>query len=210
MRRAAVLAVALVALLFAVSTAREIARGRAAVADADAAIAKGDTELAIARARDAAEAAAAGSPYVRPGYDRLETLARTAEARGDERTALEAWGAMRAASAATAGPLGGSEAWSALADDGIARVGAGPTVPTGEVHATTAAIRAELEKEDAPSWVLLTLLGAGALTFFAGTARLAVVAGGPLTLKGVVTKEAWALAATALGAVVYTVVCLRG
>ena len=82
--------VALCALLVAVATAKELSVGAQAVIDSDAAAAHGDVATATARARDAAEAVAPGSPYPREGYTRLEAIARAAETRRDERAAVTA------------------------------------------------------------------------------------------------------------------------
>jgi hypothetical protein len=159
----------------------------------------------VARARDAAEAAAPGSPYPREGLARLEAIGRAAETRGDERTAVHAWGAMRAAATATSGVLGPSAAWVTLADEGVVRAGARPLVPSPEVHAREATLRAALGHEDAPSVAMLVLLGVGGLAFFAGCARIAVAARDADALR----RERWAIAAAGLGALIYAVACLR-
>ncbi|MGO8994278.1 MAG: hypothetical protein ACLQVI_13195 [Polyangiaceae bacterium] len=207
--RVVLAAVALAALLVGIATARALAEGAQAVKDSDAAVARGDLATATMRARDAAEAVAPGSPYPREGYERLEAIAHVAEARLDERGATAAWGAMRAAATATAGPLIRTDTWRALADDGLVRAGTGFATPgavTGEVHASEATLRTALGREDAPSAWLLTLLGAGALGFFAGCARLALAAKDLATLR----HEKLALAAVAVGMSLYALVSLRG
>jgi hypothetical protein len=165
----AVLGVVLfVALLVGIATTRALGAGASALADSDGANARGDYATATMRAHDAAEALAPGSPYPRQGYARLEAIARAAEARNDERGALAAWGAMRAAATATSSPLSSTDAWRALADDGLVRVGAHPGVDSGEAHASEATLRASLDHEDAPTTGLLALLGFGTLAFFLG------------------------------------------
>jgi hypothetical protein len=202
--------VGMLALLLGIATARQVELGRGAVRDADAALARGDLGAAVARARDAAEALAPGSPYPKEGYTRLEGIARSAEARGDETVAVAAWGAMRAAATASESPLASRGPWVELADDGLVRAGSRPLVPSAEVHASEAALRAALARREhheneTPPAGTLTLLGAGALAFFAGIARLgaAVHRGSPLV------RERAALAAALLGGVAYAVVCLR-
>jgi hypothetical protein len=199
-------AVALLTALGAVATARELTIGSQAVADSDAAAKRGDLTTAIARARDAAEAAVPGSPYPREGYGRLEAIARAAEGRRDERRAIAAWGAMRAAATATSAPLIATEPWLALADAGVIRVGAPRDQAPGEVHSTEDALRTALSHEDAPPAVLLALLGAGAAAFFAGVSRLLVAARDVSSFK----REKVALAATMAGGILYAVACLRG
>ena len=208
---------ALVCLVAAVAGIRQVGVGREALLDSDAAAARGDLAGAIARARDAAEAVVPGTPYSNEGYARLEAIARGAEARGDERTTVAAWGAMRAATAATNEGGEGGNAWVRLADDGIARAGSRPLVPgrpagdnawatqTGEIHASEPLLRASLARDDLPSPLVLTLLGLGALAFFAGCARLAVAA----TDRAALRREWMALAAAIGGAVIELAVYLR-
>jgi hypothetical protein len=206
--RVAAGAAGLVALLFAVATVNELGIGARAIADSDAAAARGDLATATSRARDAAEAAVPGSPYARGGYARLEALARGAEGRRDERGAITAWGAMRAAATATSAPLVATAAWLTLADEGIVRAGDAEGLvqsAPGEVHAPEAILRGALVREDAPSLAIFFFLGAGALAFFAGCARLAVAARDLSTLR----REKIALAATAAGAILYAVACFR-
>jgi hypothetical protein len=192
-----------VATIAAIVSAREMRLGARACAAMDAA---GDAATAIARARDAAEAVVPGSPYPRRGYERLEAVARDAEAHGDEPTAITAWGAMRTAADATAGPLVATSAWRALADEGLLRVGAHPLAPSAEVHATEDILRASLARDDAPAAGWLALLGLGALAFLGGVARLAWAARDLAALRG----ERAAMIGTTLGALLYALACLRG
>ncbi len=203
-----------VALGLGVGTARELQLGARACADSDAALARGDASAAVARARDAAESVAPGSPYPRRGYERLESIARAAEAHGDERGAVAAWSAMRAAAAASEGPLVAPGAWRSMAEEGLARWGSGAggqttassyAAPDGEVRASRDAIAAALAADDVPPASLLALLGAGGFAFFAGAVRLAWAARD----RGSLLRERAALAATALGAGLYLVACLR-
>lgn len=215
--RALAAVLALVCLVAGVAAARQLGVGKEALIDSDAAAARGDLVGALARAREAAEAVAPGSPYPKQGYARLESIARGAEARGDERTAVAAWGAMRAAAAATNAAGDEANAWTQLADDGLARSGSRPLVPgrpagdnawasqSGEIHASEPLLRASLARDDLPSTLVLTLLGAGALAFFAGCARLAVTARDRAALR----REWMALAAAIAGAVIEVAVYLR-
>ncbi len=97
----------------AVAARREWTVGRDAIAASDAASARGAWGEAIAAARSAALARLPLSPWPALGLGRLDALARSAAARGDRDSALLAYGAMRAAAAATEVPPG--SAWLAAA-----------------------------------------------------------------------------------------------
>jgi hypothetical protein len=205
-----VAAVAVVAGVLGVATVREIAIGARAVADADAALEQGDAAGAVAAARAAAEAVAPGSPYPSRGYARLEGIAKDAEARGDAATATSAWAAMRAAASATRGPLVRTAPWQEEAEEGLLRVGAHPAPapgrPNGDVAPSEETLLASLRRNDTPPTLSYAALAAGAIAFFGGLARLAWLAGEPLTLRrarlpGIVA---------ACGLVVYALACLRG
>ena len=203
----------LVALLVAVATVRQVREGARAMEESDAALAAGDLPRAVAGARAAAEARVPGSPYPPRAYDRLAALARDAEARGDERVAILAWAAMRAAALETSGLGTGdaTERWRAAASEGIARVGArswsGPSArATSEVRPAQAALEASLARSDLPDAATFLLLAAGGAAFFGGVARLLWVAGDRAALR---RSHVAALAALA-GGVAYVLACVRG
>ena len=91
--RAATLAALLVAVVVAIATVRQLRTGRVELGLADTAAQKSDWPLAIAHARSAAESMAPGSPWPERGWARLEAMGHDAEARGDDETALLAYGA---------------------------------------------------------------------------------------------------------------------
>ena len=188
-----------------IGTAREIRTGAQAMRESDAALARHDTHGAMLAARDAAEACAPGSPYVRAGFARLESLARDAEARRDERSAISAWSAMRAAAASTRGPFVSTDSFRALAEDGIARDGSRADAASAEVHATEPLIRASLARDEGPSSLSLALLAMGGLGFFAGAFRLAFAARDLASLR----RERLATLVTAAGLALYILACLR-
>jgi hypothetical protein len=193
------------AAVVAILTVREVRIGARAMSDSDAALAHHDAPAALEAAHDAAEAYAPGNPYARAGFARLETIARDAEAHGDERTATAAWGAMRAAATATSGLFVSTESWRAMADDGVAHFSAHPNDVPAETRAPESVIRASLARDDVPSSVALLVLASGALAFFAGALRLAFAAHDLPALR----REPFALAAAVGGLALYILACLR-
>jgi hypothetical protein len=177
-RRGGTLAVLAVAVLAAVLTGRELALGAAEVAASDAAAGRSDWTQAIAHARAAAEALAPGSPWPERGRARLEAIGHDAEGRGDDATALLAYGALRTAALATRAPFSNSPRVRAQAEEALARVAsssradanpaADPTRPKGP----DAMLDALRDDESPPTWTL-ALLGASALAMLGGLAPLA-------------------------------------
>lgn len=210
LRRTALGLAAAIALVLGAFTLVELRAGQRALVACDAAIAAHDVPTAIARARDAAFAFVPGSPYSPAGSSRLEALARDAETRGDTRDAILAWSALRAAATATSSPFVSNDSLRAVADDGIARVGSRPPVAAlaAEVTPSEPVLRAALARDDTPSPFAFVFLGAGALAFFAGAARLAVVARDVPSL-GSLRREKLALVITALGLAGYVIASLR-
>jgi len=170
--RVAVLAALVLVAVVAIVTAREVAIGRGEIAMADAASAKSDWAEAIAHARAAAEALVPGSPWPERGWQRLEAIGHDAEARGDDDTALLAYGAMRAAAMATKGPGSGWHRRRDQADEGLARVAASRRDPTGP-HVTAEAMLDAMRSEETPATWMLVTLAAAALAMIGGLARLA-------------------------------------
>jgi hypothetical protein len=170
--RAAALAALLAVVVLAIGTARQLQAGSAEVGLADAAAGKSDWPLAIAHARAAAEAFAPGSPWPERGWLRLEAMGHDAEARGDDETALLAYGAMRAAAMATRAPLSGWARRRAQAEEGLARVAASERSPTGQ-HLTAEAMLDALHENEPPATWLLCALAASALAMVGGLGRLA-------------------------------------
>lgn len=82
-------------------TAREIQRGERALRASDEAFHQGDLETSVLHARTGAMAYAPGAPHVEAAYQRLEAIARGAEAEGRHSLARTAWGAVRSAALQT-------------------------------------------------------------------------------------------------------------
>jgi hypothetical protein len=171
MRGAAALAGLVVAVLLAGATAREFALGRDEMEAADRAAAASDWTEAISHARAAAGAVAPGSPWPERALVRLDAMGHDAEARGDETTALLAYGALRSAAIATRFPGSTSALWRGKADEGLARV-ADASRDRSTPHVTADAMREALRGNEPPPLGLVALLSAGAAAMVAGLATL--------------------------------------
>jgi hypothetical protein len=171
---------------------RQTSIGQRAVAAADAASEKSDWREAVAQARTAAEAVAPGSPWSARGFRRLEAIGHDAEARGDDPTALLAYGAMRTAALEARAPGTGGDAWRQTAEDGLARVAQdSKDAPRPRAARMLAALRAESPPSPwrlaALSLSVLATLGAlGALAWAEGPSRFERVARGVATAGFVV------------------------
>lgn len=99
-RKLTALALVLAVGLAAVMT-RAVWAGARALANGDAAEQRGEHALAIDLWRQAARWYVPGATHVTAAYQRLDTLARAAEARGDIDTALAAWRGIRSSILAT-------------------------------------------------------------------------------------------------------------
>jgi hypothetical protein len=170
--RVAALVALLVIVVVAIATVRQMLTGRAEVDLADAAAQKSDWPMAIAHARAAAEALAPGSPWPERGWLRLEAIGHDAEARGDDETALQAYGAMRAAAMATRGPFSASARRRAHGEEGLARVATSERGPAGQ-HPTAESMLDALHEGEPPATGLLCALSAAALAMVGGLGRLA-------------------------------------
>jgi len=95
--RAACWALAALLLFFGVATLRAVLDGERELAASDAAFDDNDLEAAIEHARRAASAYAPGAPHVERSYERLQAIARGAEAAGLAPVAMQAYQAERAA-----------------------------------------------------------------------------------------------------------------
>jgi hypothetical protein len=171
MRRAIALAMLVVVAAVVALTAAEVALGHEELQAADVAAATADWPNAIAHARAAAEAQAPGSPWPQRGMLRLSAIGHDAEARGDDATALLAYGAMRTAALATRAPGTGSTAWRSKAEEGLARAAASRQ-DSSAPRVTADAMRAALAEDDVPPTARLALLAAGTLSMLGGLASL--------------------------------------
>jgi hypothetical protein len=182
----------------AIVTVRELSMGRAEMALCDAAVQKSDWPEAIGHARAAAEALVPGSPWPQQGWTRLEAIGHDAEARGDDETALLAYGAMRAAALATRAP--GAARRRAQAEEALARVAGASRDPTGP-HVTADSMLEALRDQAPPAPWLLVALAASAIATLGALGRLAWL--GDAAAKARVTQGV-----AALGFIAYALVAL--
>ncbi len=185
---------------FAAAEAREISRGARAVAACDAARLAHDDSSAIARAREAAEARAPGSPYSEAGFDRLAAIAQEAEARNDVATAESTYRAMRRAAEATRALGSAQDDHRRAAESGLARLAARvrPDAPLALPPPRAEEVQAMLAADDRPRPLAYLALGAGALLLFGG----AFVALGRPDFRA--ARLAWAVSAVGLALLALT------
>jgi hypothetical protein len=171
--------VAIAGLVLLVLVAAMIARrveGDRALAASQAALARSDVGEAVVQARVAAAAHCAICPASELGYARLYAIAKEAEARADDRTAVAAWRAVRASTLATT-VLDRETSRRLRADQEIARLehridvasaaaGAAPSPAASEER-----LRAALAQEDTPPPALHVVLAIAAMLFLAGAVR---------------------------------------
>lgn len=189
----------------AVLASREVALGHDHLIAAEADAAHGDWADAISHARAAAEAQVPGSPWPARAARRLDELAHQAELRGDDDTALLAYGALRAAALSTRSIGASQTAWRATAEDGVARIAARRDAVSGgragDSRDQGLSIRETLRREESPlTWTFAALSGAS-FVLVAGLSTLALAGG----------SRKWTRAARALcvgGLLIYAAVLL--
>jgi hypothetical protein len=184
----------------AIVTVREVAIGRAEVSLADAAVQKSDWPEAIGHARAAAEALVPGSPWPEQGWRRLEAIGHDAEARGDDETALIAYGAMRAAAMATRAPGSGWAGRKSQAEEALARVAGANRDPTGPRVMPDSMLEALRDQAPPGPWMLVAL-AASAIATLVALARLAWL--GDAAARARVTQGV-----AAIGFIAYALVAL--
>jgi hypothetical protein len=205
-RRSMPLAASVVTLVVIIVAAREVSMGRREIAAAQVAVARSDWPEAIARARAAAEAFVPGSPWPEQGRQRLDAIGRDAEARGDDETALLAYGALRTAALATRtpfGPLGSSDRWQTIAERGVARVG-GSRAGVGAPRSAPAESALDDPRDAGPVGIwTFALVAAASAAFLGALARLAQPGQSERGVRG-------AQAVALLGFVAYAIIVLVG
>ncbi|HEY8079071.1 MAG TPA: hypothetical protein VIF62_33290 [Labilithrix sp.] len=171
----AIAAVIVALVVIAVAWGARVFEGHRALADANAALVRGDLVEAVLAAREAAEARcpSCGSPDA--AYAKLVSIADDAERRGDDATAFSAWRAVRAAALATSRDDERTRADAELArlghrmDITATVAGARPTPAAAEDR-----LRSALAASDVPRTTTYVVLAAGAAIFLWGAFRFAL------------------------------------
>lgn len=189
-RRSIALGMASVAFVLAIAWTARSYEGRRSLAAADEALERADPSSAIVLARAAAGARCplCGAPEL--AFGRLTTIARDAESRGDDATAIAAWRAIRSATLSSA-VLDRSPARRRDADAEIARLEqrrAAALVAAGGAGSPAASaenVRLALAEQPVPPFALFLLLAVGGVAFAGGVlsfVRSSSIAAGSLTL----------------------------
>jgi hypothetical protein len=170
----------LAAIALVVAWLGRVTEGRRLVANMDAALARGDRVEAIVLARAAIEARCPGCEAPEIGYARLEAIAKDAEGRADDASAVAAWRAVRAGSLATT-VFDDSGERRERADAEIARLehridlaaaaagGTGAASPA----ATEPRLRQALAARSIPSGSVFLFVAVGGILFLVGALRFA-------------------------------------
>lgn len=165
MRRKVAIGAAVAGICIGVVVTRAVWDGYAALAEAQAAVDRGDLADAVAWYRRAARWYVPGAPHVARAYDRLEAIAREAERNGDIDTALAAWRGIRSSILATRSVY---TPFAERLDPANRRIAAlmaeveGPSADPGASAAEREAWHYDLlRRDDAPSvaWSLVALAG---------------------------------------------------
>ena len=171
-------AVALALVVVVAAWASRVSEGRRSLEASDAAAKRGDHVEAIVFARAAAEARCPWCEASELGYARLYAIAKDAEGRADDATAVAAWRAVRAAALGTS-LVATSSPRRERADAEIARLeqridraaaaaGGSPSPAAAEPR-----LRAALATSSVPSGTVFVLLAIGGAFFVLGAIRFA-------------------------------------
>lgn len=178
-RAAALFSLVVVAGIVIVAWVSRVSDGKKSLDACDASLKRGDRIEAIVFARAAAESRCPLCSSSEAGYQRLQTIAKEAEGRGEDTTAVAAWRAVRAATLSSVVLDAQGGARRTHADEEIARLehridlaaaagGGSATSPA----ASEERLRAMLQASAVPSTMVFLLLAAGGVLFVAGAYRL--------------------------------------
>lgn len=146
-------------------TARVLQQGERELRSAEALAASGNLEEAVIHARTSASWFVPGAPHVPAAYAKMISIARLAEGRGDPKTALFAWHAVRHAALSTRWVFVPHQDELAVANASIARLSAKQPPPTGARVQDPAEVQQQLHmllaRQDQPRlpWVITLLVG---------------------------------------------------
>jgi hypothetical protein len=204
--RTVAVAVAIVAMVvLAIAWTGRSNEGRRALLDCEAALGRSDTLDAILAARIAAEARCPTCEAPDEGLAKLESIAKDAEARGDDATAFAAWRAERAALLARASFATSSDRrthaevevarFAHRIDAAAVAAGAPPTAAAAEDK-----LRLAMAISGVPGGPVFALVGLGAFAFLIGAARFAMTRHGKRRDLGIAFAGA---AVAVLGALLF-------
>lgn len=201
--RAASAALALAFVVLIAAWVSRVSEGRRALAESNGALLRGDRVEAIVHARAAAEARCPWCAAPEAGYAKLIAIAREAESKNDDASALAAWQAVRVASLATTW-FDASEPRRQRADGEIARLqhridAMGATAGgTSSPAASEERLRAVLAPNPLPATAVFVVIAAGTILLAFGAIRslrakalrtqdiVIALAGGVVAVLGVV------------------------
>lgn len=176
-RPPAVAFVAVVLIVLIVAWIGRVSEGRRSLEAADTAFKRGDRVEAIVQARAAAEARCPWCKAPELGQAKLEAIAKDAETRGDDATAVAAWRAVRTATLATV-LIDTAPARRERADGEIARLehriqaAATAAGAAASPAASEERLRAALARSAVPSGMVFLLLATGGALFLLGIVRI--------------------------------------
>ena len=166
----------LAAVVFVAAWIGRIGEGRKSLADADAALIRGDRIDAIVYARAAAEARCPLCSAPAAGFAKLAAIAHDAEAKGDDASATAAWRAVRSATLASTW-FEDSDPRREQADAEIARLSHridAMNAATGNSASPAASeekLRAALGPSPLPSTMVFVVVAIGGVLLVAGALR---------------------------------------
>ncbi|MBI5535509.1 MAG: hypothetical protein HY898_22455 [Deltaproteobacteria bacterium] len=161
------LVIAVVSAVAAMLTMHALVEGQRELRASGTSLAAGDLEQAVIRARRAASWYVPGAAHVPSAYERMMGVARVAEGRGDPKTALFAWQAVRSAALSTRWVTVPHAKELAIANASIARLSSKMPRPQGAAERsdieTERDTLARLSRQEHPfvPWVIVLLVGFG-------------------------------------------------
>ena len=172
-RRVAARALVVIALLmgvFALLATRVLIEGERELRASEALVSVGELEQAVVRARRSAAWYLPGAPHVGAAYARLISIAQMAEGRGEPKTALLAWQAIRSAALSSRWVVVGHSAELMMANAQIARLAGKQRRPAASADMTDAELERDLElklaREEHPraAWIAVLVCGFALIT----------------------------------------------
>ena len=199
----------MVVLVGAAFSARVVMEGESELTASDAAFDKGELAPALDHARRSATLYAPGAPHVGRAYERLEAIAKGAEAAGQSTIAFLAWQAVRSAALESRHVLVPRDDELQVANQNLARLEALARDKDDSQRARSQSqALSRLRADDAPAPGWIAVLGGGFLLALAGLALFAVQ-GVDRAGKVSFGRARWGLVLFAIGAACWTVAAYK-